>query len=424
MKDTIYQTCLAALREELVPALGCTEPIALAYAAAKAADTLGCEPEHITVKCSGNIVKNVKGVKVPNAGGMRGIQAASILGALGGDSSRMLQVLEGVTSEHLRRTRELLTSGYCSVELLDGISELHIITEVFSQTHSALVEIAGSHTNIVRLVQDKKVLFQAGEKAAAGAVDRTLLSFDRIIDFADNVEMADVQDIIRQQIACNTRISAEGLKTDYGANVGKTLLNAFGHDVKTRANAAAAAGSDARMGGCSLPVVINSGSGNQGMTVSLPVIEFAREYGKSEEALIRALVVSNLIAIHQKSTVGKLSAYCGAVSAGCAAGVAIAYLMGESRQVMRDTLVNTLGSVAGIVCDGAKASCAAKIAAAVDAALLGYDMAVSGNRFQPEEGLIKAEIEDTIKTYGRLAKQGMYETDRTILDIMLEKERN
>jgi len=421
MEQTTYQAYLAILREELVPALGCTEPIALAYAAAKAVDILGREPEHMTVKCSGNIVKNVKGVKVPKADGMKGIQAASILGALGGESTRMLQVLEGITPEHQRRARELLDTGYCSVQLLDGISELHIITEVFATDQSALVEIAGGHTSIVRILHNGEVLFQTSEKIASGSTERGLLSFDGIIEFADSVELTDVQDIIRRQIDCNTRISDEGLTYSYGANVGKSLLNSCGHDIKTRAKAAAAAGSDARMGGCSLPVVINSGSGNQGMTVSLPVIEFAKEYGKSEEELIRALVVSNLMAIHQKAEVGKLSAYCGAVSAGCAAGVAIAYLMGESRRVMEATLVNTLGSVAGIVCDGAKASCAAKIAAAVDAALLGYDMAAAGNRFQPEEGLIKEDIEDTIKTFGRLAKQGMYETDRTILNLMMEK---
>lgn len=314
---------------------------------------------------------------------------------------------------------ELAHTGYCSVELLEGGANLHIITQVFRDGHSALVEIADGHTNIVRLEKDGALLFQSGRTEKDAGADRELLTFDGILDFADSVEPADVEEVIRRQIDCNTRISEEGLKGGYGAAVGKSLLHAFGADVKVRAQAAAAAGSDARMGGCSLPVVINSGSGNQGMTVSLPVIEFAREYGKSEEELIRALVVSNLLAIHQKTTIGKLSAYCGAVSAGCAAGVAIAYLMGESRQVMQDTLVNTLGAAAGIVCDGAKPSCAAKIAAAVEAAILGYCMAAAGNRFQPGEGLIQDDVESTVRTFGRLARQGMYETDRTILKIML-----
>ena len=418
-EDVIYQTYLEILKEELVPALGCTEPIALAYAAAKAVRVLGCEPDRMVVKCSGNIVKNAMGVKVPHAGNLKGIRAASVLGALGGDSDRMLEVLESVTPEHLRRTEELLACGYCSVELLEDISNLHIITEVFSGARQALVEIADGHTNIIRIERDGAVVFQTGEKAAKAAAGRELLSFDNILNFADSVEIADVEDVMRAQIICNSRISREGLTRNYGANVGQTLLKSGG-GIDVQARAAAAAGSDARMSGCSLPVVINSGSGNQGITVSMPVIEYARKYGKTEEALMRALVVSNLLAIHQKTLVGKLSAYCGAVSAGCAAGVAIAYLMGESRQVMEATLVNALGAVAGIVCDGAKPSCAAKIAASVEAALLGYHMARRGDSFQAGEGLIKGDIEQTIRAFGHLAKQGMHGTDKTILQIMLE----
>lgn len=417
--DSIYQSYLAILREELIPALGCTEPIALAYAAAKAVKILGCIPEKIIVKCSGNIIKNAMGVKVPHAGNLKGICAASILGALGGDSDRKLQVLESVTSAHLHRTEDLLSQDYCTIELLEGVSNLHIITEVFAGGHCALVEIADGHTNIIRIEHDGILVFEMEQPSDEAHTSREALSFDRIIDFADCVVLSDVREIILSQIEYNSRISEEGLSHDYGANVGKTLMKS-GSTIDIRARAAAAAGSDARMSGCSLPVVINSGSGNQGITVSLPVIEFARTYQKTEEILIRALVVSNLLAIHQKTLIGKLSAYCGAVSAGCAAGVAIAYLMGESRQVMQATLVNTLGAVAGIVCDGAKPSCAAKIAASVEAGLLGYRMAQAGDCFQNGEGLIKGDVDCTIRVFGRLAKEGMYETDKVILNMMLQ----
>lgn len=420
--DIRYQAYLKILKEELVLALGCTEPIALAYAAAKAARVLGKTPEHIKVRCSGNIVKNVKGVKVPNAGDMKGIQTASILGAIGGDCDKKLQVLEGVSKQALEKTQELVKTDFCEIEVLEDVSNLHIITEVFLKDESALVEIVDGHTNIVRIEHNGKIEFQADRQDAKEDLsDRELLSFDDIIEFADTVDLADVKELIGRQIAYNTQISEEGLQHDYGANVGKSLLQIYGDDITIRAKARAAAGSDARMSGCSLPVVINSGSGNQGMTVSLPVIEYAREYHKSEEELYRALVLGNLMAIHQKTTIGKLSAYCGAVSAACASGVAIAYLMGDNRQVMQDTIVNTLGNVAGIVCDGAKPSCAAKIASSVDAAILGYNMARNNCHFEAEEGLIKDDIETTIQSYGRLAKQGMRETDKTILQIMIDQ---
>lgn len=418
--DPRYAVYLAILREELVPALGCTEPIALAYACAKAKDVLGQIPERLTVHCSGNIIKNVKGVNVPNAGSLKGIRTASILGAICGDSEKLLEVLEDVTPADIERTKALLESGYCEIRVLSGVPNLHIKVEAACGEETSLVEISRSHTNIIRIERSGKTLYAADEvQETTKSADRSQLSFGGIIEFADGVELSDVDALIGSQIECNVRISEDGMRNDYGANVGKSLIKLYGSDVKVRARAKAAAGSDARMGGCTLPVVINSGSGNQGLTVSLPVIEYAEEYGKTREELYRALVLGNLMAIHQKTTIGKLSAYCGAVSAACASGVAIAYLMGENRSVMENTVVNTLGNVAGIVCDGAKPSCAAKIASSVDAAILGYGMAALENHFEPEDGLIKEGIENTIQSYGRLAKQGMLETDRTILDIML-----
>lgn len=415
----MYSACLAALHEELIPALGCTEPIALAYAAAKAAQVLGVQPERLEVLCSGNVIKNVKGVKVPNAGDQKGVEAASILGAIGGDSSRLLEVLAGVRESHREQAQALLKQGYCTVGILEGSENLHIQTTAFAGADSARVEIEKEHTNVISIHRNGEVIYQNDPAANEGKTAREPLSFDGVLDFANTVELEDVAPLLEMQVAMNSAIAQEGLSKDYGANVGKTLLKHYGNSIEVRARAMAAAGSDARMCGCTLPVVINSGSGNQGMTVSLPVIEYAKEYGKSQEELYRALTLSNLLSIHQKATIGKLSAYCGAVSAACGSGVAIAYMLGESRDVMVQTLKNTLGNVAGIVCDGAKASCAAKIASSVEAAITGYLMAKDGNGFEAGDGLVLEDVDQTILNYGVLAKQGMRETDRTILHLMI-----
>ena len=421
MDQHVYNEYLAILREEIVPALGCTEPIAIAYASAKARSVLGCLPEHITVKCSGNIIKNVKAVIVPTTGDMKGIETSAVLGAVGGNPDKKLEVLVGVTEEDLALTRELLKKEICSVELIEGVSSLQIIVEMTAGNKSSLVEIAFSHTNIVRIEHNGALLFKKGLSVQnATETDRSLLNLKDIYTFATTVNLEDVADLMERQVDCNLKIAREGLSNKYGANVGSTILEHYGDDVRNRARALPAAGSDARMNGCVLPVMINSGSGNQGMTVSLPVEVYAEELEVTREKKIRALVLSNLIGIYQKNELGKLSAYCGAVSAAVGAGAAIAYLNNASYEVIEETIVNTLGNVSGIVCDGAKASCAAKIASSVDAAILAYHMASERRGFHCGEGLVKENAEKTLKSYGRMGREGMRATDVEILRIMLE----
>ena len=421
MDQHMYNEYLAILREEIVPALGCTEPIAIAYASAKARSVLGCLPEHITVKCSGNIIKNVKAVIVPTTGDMKGIETSAVLGAVGGNPDKKLEVLVDVTEEDLALTRELLKKKICSVELIEGVSSLQIIVEMTAGEDSSLVEIAFSHTNIVRIEHNGELLFKKGLTVQnATETDRSLLNLKDIYAFATTVNIEDVADLMERQVDCNLKIAREGLSNKYGANVGATILEHYGDDVRNRARAFPAAGSDARMNGCVLPVMINSGSGNQGMTVSLPVEVYAEELEVTREKKIRALVLSNLIGIYQKNELGKLSAYCGAVSAAVGAGAAIAYLNNASYDVIEETIVNTLGNVSGIVCDGAKASCAAKIASSVDAAILAYHMASERRGFHNGEGLVKESAEKTLKSYGRMGREGMRATDVEILRIMLE----
>ena len=421
MDQHMYNEYLAILREEIVPALGCTEPIAIAYASAKARSVLGCLPEHITVKCSGNIIKNVKAVIVPTTGDMKGIETSAVLGAVGGNPDKKLEVLVDVTEEDLALTRELLKKKICSVELIEGVSSLQIIVEMTAGEDSSLVEIAFSHTNIVRIEHNGELLFKKGLTVQnATETDRSLLNLKDIYAFATTVNIEDVADLMERQVDCNLKIAREGLSNKYGANVGATILEHYGDDVRNRARAFPAAGSDARMNGCVLPVMINSGSGNQGMTVSLPVEVYAEELEVTREKKIRALVLSNLIGIYQKNELGKLSAYCGAVSAAVGAGAAIAYLNNASYDVIEETIVNTLGNVSGIVCDGAKASCAAKIASSVDAAILAYHMASERRGFHCGEGLVKENAEKTLKSYGRMGREGMRATDVEILRIMLE----
>lgn len=411
---------LKILKKELVPALGCTEPIALAYAAAKTRDVLGAMPDHVVVLCSGNIIKNVKGVTVPMSGGMKGIIPSVLLGLVGGDSERLLEVLTTVTEEDVEKTKQLIEEKICEVQLAEGVENLYIKITMHRGEHFAVVEIKESHTNITHIEKDGTVLFEKTEESVDHTGQENPYRFDEIYEFANTVAIEDVRDLIKMQITHNLDIANEGLMNSYGANVGKTLLSSYGDDVRVRAKAYAAAGSDARMSGCSKPVVINSGSGNQGLTVSLPVIIFAHELGVSEEKLIRALVFSNLIALMQKARIGKLSAYCGAVSAACGAGAAIAYLHDNSKEEIIDTITNTLGNVSGIVCDGAKPSCAAKIASSVDAAIMGHTLAVNRQKFSAGEGLVKDTVEETIRAITQMAKEGMKSTDVEILNIMIE----
>ena len=399
MDSALYANYLAILHHELVPALGCTEPIAIAYAAAKARQILGEFPDSVEMHLSGNIIKNVKGVTVPNSGGLKGIDIAALLGITGGNADKALEVLEGIRPEHIRQAQELAEKHICSCTLAEGVSNLYICANVRKDSHYAEVTIVDQHTNITRIVKDGQVLF-SGEttekKQEEPPVDKSKLTVKDILDFADQVKIEDVRELLERQIRLNTAISQEGLDNNYGAQIGKTLMHVWGKGITTRACARAAAGSDARMGGCSMPVVINSGSGNQGMTVSLPVITYAEEWEVSRAKLYRSLVVSNLVAIHQKYYIGSLSAYCGAVSAGAAAGAGIAYLCGGGYEEVIHTVVNALAIVSGMVCDGAKASCAAKIAESVDAGILGYNMYLRGQQFYAGDGIVTRGVEATI----------------------------
>jgi len=420
----VYDNYVAILKSELVPALGCTEPIAIAYAAAKAREVLGKTPKRAEMWCSGNIIKNVKGVTVPNTGSLKGIEAAAIAGIVGGKVEMGLQVLEGIGDENIIEIKRLLKEDFCSTHLVEGVENLFIVAKVFADNESAEVCIKTSHTNICKITKNGEVIFEKNDSDDEGAQcqgDRSLLNIKDILEFADTVNLADVRQVLSNQIRMNTAISDEGLKNQYGVSVGKTLLKCYGNDIKIRAKARAAAGSDARMSGCSMPVVINSGSGNQGMTVSLPVIEYAKELGVSEEKLLRALLVSNLTAIHQKTAIGRLSAYCGAVSAACGSGAAITYLHGGKYEDISRTIVNTIANVGGIVCDGAKPSCAAKIASAVDAAIMAHYLSTNDKVFGHDEGLVKKDVEETIESVGRMGSKGMKNTDVEILKIMINQ---
>ena len=355
-----------------------------------------------------------------STGGLKGIEAACAAGAAAGDASRVLEVIAGVTEEQKQGIREFLDRVPIEVAPLETEEILDMVVILSCEDSWAKVRIAGYHTNIVLIEKDGKVLYEKGVTAdkEVSMADRSLLSIEGIYDFAKTACLEDVKEVLSRQIACNSAISREGLNHDWGANIGSTLLKACGNDVRTRARAAAAAGSDARMSGCEMPVIINSGSGNQGMTASLPVIEYAGELGASEEMLYRALILSNLITIHQKTGIGRLSAYCGAVSAGCGAGCGIAFLLGGDFKAIAHTLVNALAIVSGIICDGAKPSCAGKIAAAVDAGILGYDMYQNGQQFKGGDGIISKGVENTIINIGRLGKEGMKETDKEIIRIM------
>ena len=403
--------------------MGCTEPIALAYAAAKARETLGCLPDKVEIGASGSIIKNVKSVIVPNTGHLKGIPAAAAAGIVAGDASRELEVIADVSEEETKAIAEYLKNTRITVEHIDQGITFDILVTVKKGDSYARVRIANYHTNIVLVEKDGEKLLDLpveGEKEE-GLTDRSLLDVEDIWDFVNTVEVDDIRSVISRQIEYNTAIAREGLRGDYGANIGSVLLSAYGDDVKNRAKAMAAAGSDARMNGCELPVIINAGSGNQGMTCSLPVLEYAKELNSEEDQVYRALALSNLVAIHQKTGIGRLSAYCGAVSAGAAAGAGIAYLCGGGYEEVIHTVVNALAIVSGMVCDGAKASCAAKIASAVDAGILGYHMYLNGQQFYAGDGIVTKGIEGTITNIGRRGKEGMRETNEEIIKMMIEE---
>ena len=424
-EDIKYQAYIQILKEELIPAMGCTEPIALAYAAAKAREVLGCIPERVHIGASGSIIKNVKSVIVPNTNHLKGIPAAATAGIIAGDASKELEVISDVTEAQTKEMAKYLEETEITVEHIDNGCIFDIIVEVFAGKDSAKVRIANYHTNIVRIEKNGKILHYVPVEGASeeGLTDRTLLDVKSIWDFINMADIDDIREVLSRQIEYNSAIADEGLAGNYGANIGTVLLNTYGNDVRTRAKARAAAGSDARMNGCELPVVINSGSGNQGMTCSLPVIEYARELKVPKEKMYRALVVSNLVAIHQKTYIGSLSAYCGAVSAACGAGAAISWLNGGDYNAISKTITNALANTSGIVCDGAKSSCAAKIASAVDAAIMAYALEDADHCFQAGEGLVRDNVEDTIRNMGYVGRVGMKDTDVTILNLMINQKK-
>ena len=420
-EDVKYGEYVQILKEELVPAMGCTEPIALAYAAAKAREILGSIPDKVVIEASGSIIKNVKSVIVPNTNHLKGIPAAATAGIIAGRAEKELEVIAQVTESEIEQMKQFLQTADIKVVHADNGITFDIIVSVYKGSSYAKVRIANYHTNIVLMEKDGEVLYEIaveGEKEE-GLTDRNLLNMKDIWDFAMTVDVKDIKETLDRQIAYNTAIAEEGLRGDYGANIGSVLLDTYGDDIRTRAKAKAAAGSDARMNGCELPVIINSGSGNQGMTSSIPVIEYAKEFDADEDTLYRALALSNLVTIHQKTGIGRLSAYCGAVSAGAGAGAGIAYLCGGGYEEVIHTVVNALAIVSGIVCDGAKASCAAKIASAVDAGILGYNMYKRGQQFYGGDGIVTRGVEETIQNVGRLGKQGMKETNEEIIKIMV-----
>lgn len=429
--NELYQAYVQILKEELIPAMGCTEPIAIAYAAAKAREVLGCLPEAMDIGVSNNIIKNVKSVIVPNTDGMKGIEAAAAAGVVAGQAGKALEVISEVTDQQKDQMRQFLQQVPVTVHPVDNGIIFDIIIRLTSGSQSAAVRISQYHTNIVYIEKDGQVLLDntdAGAKATCGGdnpaesglTDKNLLTIADILDFANSCDLADIRPMLDTQIQYNTQISEEGLLGDYGANIGSTMLKFYGDNVRNRAIAKAAAGSDARMSGCELPVVINSGSGNQGITVSVPVIEYAKALAVPKDKLYRALAVSNLIAIHEKSGIGRLSAYCGAVSAGCAAGCGIAYLQGADYEAIAHTLVNSLAIVSGIICDGAKPSCAAKIASSVEAGIMGYHMYLNGQQFLAGDGIVTKGVENTIRNVSQLGREGMRETDKEIVKIMMQ----
>ena len=422
-KDNLkYSAYINILKEELVPAMGCTEPIALAYCAAKAREVLGAMPDKVVVGASGSIIKNVKSVIVPNTDHMKGIPAAAIAGIVAGDSSKELEVIAQVTPEQIAGMHSFMENVPVLVEHVDNGLTFEIVVTLWKGEEYAKVRIVNYHTNIVLIEKNGEVLMsvEVQGEGESGLTDRSVLNIADILDFAESVDVEDIREVLSRQIQYNTAIAEEGLRGDYGSNIGRMLLDFYGdRSVITRAKAMAAAGSDARMNGCELPVIINSGSGNQGMTTSLPVIEYAKELKVSEEKLYRALAVANLVTIHQKTSIGRLSAFCGAVSAGAGAGAGIAYLLGTDVDGVSHTVANAIATTGGMVCDGAKASCASKIATAVEAGIMGYTMHVQNNNFQPDDGLVGQTPEQTIANIGRLGKQGMKQTNEEIIKIMV-----
>ena len=419
----ITDAYIAILKEELQLATGCTEPIAIAYCASRLRDILGAMPERVDAEVSGNILKNVKSVVVPNTGGLKGIKAAIAVGIVAGETDRILQVISSVPAEKHADIKAYLDSVAIDVSCPDTPRMLDIRLTGYAGADKAVVHIANNHSNIIYEEKNGDILLQKPlvESAEDNLQDKSVLNIEDIVEFANTVDVSRVAETLDRQINCNSAIAEEGLRGNWGANIGSVLLKEYGADIKTEAKAYAAAGSDARMSGCEMPVTIVSGSGNQGITASMPVVRYAKHLGATQEQLYRALLVSDLITIHQKTGIGRLSAYCGAISAGCGAGAGIAYLHGADAKVIAQTVVNAVAILSGTICDGAKPSCAAKIASAVEAGILGYKMCLNDQQFNGGDGIVGEGVEDTIVNVGRLASEGMRQTDKTILNIMTGK---
>lgn len=418
----IQNAFVSILTDELKLATGCTEPIAVAYCAAKMRQALGAVPEKIRAEISGNILKNVKSVTVPNTGGLKGINAAIAVGIVAGDPDKELQVISSVSRDLHPAIAQYSKATPIELVCPDTPHLLDIRLTGWAGEDHASVRVAGRHNNIVLIEKNGTKLFEKELEAPAAQQDnvKSCLSLDNILAFANEVDLSLVEDLLERQLQCNGAIAEEGLKNSWGANIGSTLLSEYGNDVRFEARAWAAAGSDARMSGCEMPVVILSGSGNQGITASMPVYRYAKHLGASQEQLYRALIVSDLVTCYQKAGIGVLSAYCGAISAGIGAGAGIAYLQGADKDAIAHTIVNAVAILSGTICDGAKPSCAAKIAESVDAGILGYRMYLGGNNFDPGDGIVGADLHQTVTNVGVLAREGMRGTDRTILKIMTQ----
>lgn len=416
--DKKHSYLVELLKSELIAAMGCTEPIAIAYAAAKAREALGSFPDRAEIAVSGNIIKNAKSVVVPHTGKMVGIESALVAGVVAGRADAMLEVLSSVTEEEIEEMKRVKETLPVSLSLFEGGCAFEIDVRLFSGENSSEVRITGRHTNLTKIKKNGKVIFE-GRDSDEDSSHTEPITVREIVDFADTADLSALSEVFDRQIEYNMAIAEEGLKNEYGANIGKVYLTAYSNDIAIKAKAYAAAASDARMNGCEMPVIINSGSGNQGITASVPVIVYAREMGVTKEELYRALIVSNLTTIHVKRGIGTLSAYCGAVAAGAGAGCGVAYLHGGKYREIAHTLVNAVAIDSGLICDGAKASCAAKIATAVENGLLGFNLFRSGNQFFGGDGIVKKGVERTIESIARLANEGMKETDKEILKIML-----
>lgn len=419
-EDNIYQIYVQILKEELVTAMGCTEPIAISYAAARARAVLGELPEKIVVKASGSIIKNVKSVVVPNTGGLRGIEAAAAAGVVCGNENRKLEVLSEIESEDIERIKGYLGQADIKVEYQETGRTFDLSVCVYKEHSQASVRITDYHTNIVQIEKNWEFIRDDLKDEKIEKANRDVLSMENIWEFVRCADIEDVKETLDKQIECNMKIAREGIRGNYEANIGSILLKMEGDSVQVRAKAMAAAGSDARMNGCGLPVVINSGSGNQGITCSVPVLVYGESLNCDIEKIYRALLLSNLTAIYIKAGIGTLSAYCGAVSAGAAAGAGIAYLHGGGYEEIKHTVVNALAIVSGIVCDGAKASCAAKIASSVEAGIVGYYMYLNEQEFCAGEGIVAEGIDRTIENIGILGKEGMKETNKKIIEMMIK----